>query len=736
MKGRRRRWRPLIFFAVAIGVIWALWAALLPPTPAAAGNMLANPGFEQENKGMPAGWNFDASARQKGTISLTTNRASGERALRLQPNRSNPNNLLALNVAQGFQIGPLEGKTLEIAASLAAEEGATAVFGVWAVDRTGAIVASEQVSSTSRTYERKETRFEVPSGSNAILLVVECQVLGQSGSAYFDDVRVEASSGAAQAAPPANAPAGPLQATVTVDARKVLRRVPRTVYGQNISWVYGGSLLVDFRTNRLNEELVRLTKELNVPLLRFPGGSFADFYHWRDGVGPLEARKETQHQPGEAKSRHIFGTDEALTFAERVGAHLLMTVNIHTGTPEEAADWVRYVNKQGPSRRVDYWEIGNESYIKNDSPANAAMPPDEYVKRLQAFARAMRQADPDIKLLAIGGENFGRYTSNNYPGWNQKVLSDASGSIDYLALHNAYFPAILAEQGLTDVRRVYKAMLAAPVLIKQNLDTVAHQLARYGDKRPLKLAITEWGPIFHFDPGNAWVDHVKTLGSALYVASTMKVFLEHPAVEIANAFKLNDIAFMGWIGARYSDVVARPPADGLYLPTAPYLAFQLFTRYFGSTVVDTATVVPTFDSAALGMTAAVSGAPYLDVVSSVSDDGQTMYVIGVNKHFDQAIDARVALNGFKPQGRATVRTLQGSGLDANTGTKLPSGMKWAKQVQDRSNPRFDKGSPDDVKVTESSAAVASAFTFRFPPHSVTALQIAGATDAPARAPRR
>jgi alpha-N-arabinofuranosidase len=221
------------------------------------------------------------------------------------------------------------------------------------------------------------------------------------------------------------------------------------------------------------------------------------------------------------------------------------------------------------------------------------------------------------------------------------------------------------------------------------------------------------------------VDHVKTLGSALFVASTMKVFLEHPDVEIANAFKLNDVGFMGWIGARYEDHLTRAPADNQYLPTAPYLAFQLFSRYFGSRVVATTTVSPTYDSEAVGMTSAVSKVPYLDVVSSLSEDGRTLYAIAVNKHFDLPIDTRMTFRAFRPSGSAVVRTLQGTGIDANTGTRLPKGGQWVKQVEDPKNPRFSRGAPDEVTVATSSLDVRSELSYRFPPHSVTAFQIPG-----------
>jgi len=113
------------------------------------------------------------------------------------------------------------------------------------------------------------------------------------------------------------------------------------------------------------------------------------------------------------------------------------------------------------------------------------------------------------------------------------------------------------------------------------------------------------------------------------------------------------------------------------------------------------------------------------VVSSLSDDGRTLYAIAINKHFDEYIDGRIALRSFRPAGTATVRILQGTGIDAHTGTRLPKGTPWAKQIEDQRNPRFGRGGPDEVKVTTSSVPISDQLTYRFPPHSVTAFEIPG-----------
>ena len=548
-----------------------------------------------------------------------------------------------------------------------------------------------------------------------------------NGAALFDDVYfgIDSSKPAeadlAEKADSTNEHKLPLRAEATIDAGKVIREIPRTLYGTNIEWIFDGYGLWDAAHGALNPRLVELTRALNVSLIRFPGGVFADFYRWRDGVGPATKRGLSPHMPGGPKSRNTFGTDEALSFAEQAGGHVLITVNAGTGTPEEAAAWVRYVNveraRDPTVAPVTYWEVGNELYGRGGAAQHVTITPQTYRDRFLRFAEAMRAVDSDIKIGAIGLENFGRYQMNGYPDWNRVVLAGAGRQIDFLAIHNAYAPMVFDDQGY-DVRSVYAAMLAAPLLIAENLEVVSRQIEELVPQRAsqIGIAVTEWGPWFDADPSSRFIDHVKTVGSALFVASTLKVFIESPRTQIANAFKLVDNAFMGWIGLR----------GGEYVPKAPYYALQLYTQHFGDSLVSAVTKGPTYDSAALGVVDAVRGVPYLEIVASLGQRERTLYLMAINKHFDRSITTTVQIQGFKPAPQARLWVLAGTGIDANTGTELPRipGLSWARQAVDQINPRFQRGRPDEVFIeTARFTGVAASFEYTFPAHSVTAMEI-------------
>jgi alpha-N-arabinofuranosidase len=511
-----------------------------------------------------------------------------------------------------------------------------------------------------------------------------------------------------------------LSASVAVDTGTVIRTIPVSLYGSNVEWVWNAYSLWNQQSGLPDPNLASLADDLGITLFRYPGGMYADFYHWRDGVGPYFTRPIVPFQTADTQTGQItFGTDEALQFAEQVNAQLVITVNVGTGTAAEAAAWVRYVN--GQSLRVLYWEIGNEVYINDGSVTQNAitMDPATYAARFLEFAAAMRAADPRIKIGAIGGQNQGTYDLVAYPDWNQIVLQTAGSQIDFLAVHNSYAPVNVSDSDA--VRDVYAALFAAPRLIAQNLQTLSQQISAYAPARAsqIAIAVTEWGPLFQLTSAGRYVQHTKTLGSALFDADTLMTFLASPSTQVANFHVFNDLSIMCWI---CSSNGSYPPA---WIPTAESMAFQLIRQHFGTQLVSSTVMAPTYTSPAVGDVVSVPNVPYLDVVSSLSADGTTLYVIAVNKHLDDAINASLSIAGFAPASSAVSWTLNGTGVDANTGTHplQTPGVNWAPQAEDPLNPQFDNGGPGQVTVTQAAPQVGLQFMYRFPAHSVTALQL-------------
>jgi len=698
-----------------------------PPLASATGsgeNLVANGDFESVAGGLPAQWVLDGGLKEKGVAEVTSDGVAGSRALKLAPSRRNTDADRPFALGQVIPAGNLRGSRVRVSAALRSSEGARPVLIVFAASRDNKplsnVVLTE--STPADALRSHEANLDIP--AEADHLIVGASVLGTSGSAWLDAVRIETERSTSKAGI-TDHKAG-TQPSIDVDATTVLRDIPSTLYGTNIEWFRNANELWNPQSHSFDPASVERIKALQLGLIRFPGGVLADYYNWRDGIGPQSKRRTTGHGSDSGSSRHGVGTVELLQLCRMVGAEPMLQANIITGTPDEAAEWVSYCNApRHPEReangssapyKVQYWEVGNEQYLVDTNPETkrSRISARDYLQRLQRFAAAMKKADPSIRIGAIGGANYGRYNLVSENDWNKTVLQGAGSLIDFLSIHNAYAPVMIGDSSAS-FDQVYRGLLASPVLIEQNLKTVSDQIAGFApkDASRIKIAVTEWGPLFHVLPTDRWIDHAKTLGSGLFVASTLQAFLRSDRVTIANFFKLAEHNFLGMIG---------PGA----VPKPSYYAFEMFTRHFGQRLIRTAAQSPTYDFPGVGLVAGVKGVPYLDAVSSVSTDGSRLYVLVVNRHFTTPMSTRIRLSGFRPAADGTVWLLTGPSLDANNGDDLPSvpGIRWAHQAKAPSGSTFDAGRPGTVETRRSTISNASMdFTFTFPPISVTSLEL-------------
>jgi alpha-L-arabinofuranosidase len=217
------------------------------------------------------------------------------------------------------------------------------------------------------------------------------------------------------------------------------------------------------------------------------------------------------------------------------------------------------------------------------------------------------------------------------------------------------------------------------------------------------------------NPSSAWIDHSKTLGSAVFVADMLRVFINDPRVEMATFFKLNEPSFLGLAGVR----------EGKWIPNATYHAFELYTRHFGQTTVAAKALGPTFDSKKAGIVPAMKGVPLIETVASLSPDGKVLYVMLINKSWDQAAAVEISLSGFEPAS-GSAWLLTGAKPDSNTGSELPKvpGIRWGKQVNVDASRQFDKGAPSQISFGSAPLQdVGRQIRYRLPPHSVASLEL-------------
>lgn len=515
-------------------------------------------------------------------------------------------------------------------------------------------------------------------------------------------------------------------ATVTIDADQQVRVIPRTIYGSNLEWIYNGDLAWNRNSHKFKKSIVSAGRRIGVGMLRFPGGVYADYYNWLNGVGAPSQRPVVPDGYDGGRYANPVGTDEIMRLSRELGSlkPLLQTAIVApiglapNMTPAKlAAAWVDYCNDPNNQLRaangspapydVRYWEIGNEPYY----PGRGHMSPADYVRKLRRFSAAMKAVDPTIKIGAVS------IPREIVPRWQKYVISHAASSIDFIALHGAYAPNLDSGLKGASLDQVYQAMLAYPIWIGRIVNEAERdvsQLASPADAERIRYAVTEWGPLFSNHPTNQWYDQTRTLGSALFVASTLETLVRDPRIEIANYFKLTGPLNMGLITDR-----------GKLKVTA--LAFAMFTRHFGSRLVKTVTRGPTYNSVHTGWMPAIQGVPDLDVISSRDASGHALYIMVVNKSLTSAVPTNITIRGASPSGKAEAWTITGASIQADNGPDIDvpliehHGLRISREVLSP----IDDDHPGTVVFRKTTYThVGKRIHYTFPPMSITSIKIA------------
>lgn len=198
--------------------------------------------------------------------------------------------------------------------------------------------------------------------------------------------------------------------------------------------------------NGFRRDVIRLIKEMGIPIIRYPGGNFLSNYHWEDGVGPKELRPRTTDAAWQTVEPNEVGTDEFHRFATLVGAEVMMAVNLGTRGPEDAKNLYEYCNFEAGSKYADMrvkngrsvpygdrvWCLGNEM----DGPWQVGnRSPRDYAETARKTAQLLKRMDPGCELVACGSSNYDMPT---FGEWEAAVLEETYDYVEYLSLHQYY----------------------------------------------------------------------------------------------------------------------------------------------------------------------------------------------------------------------------------------------------------------------------------------------------------
>ena len=412
----------------------------------------------------------------------------------------------------------------------------------------------------------------------------------------------------------------------------------------------------------LRKDTMGALRKLGAPVIRWPGGCFADDYHWRDGVGPREQRPRRMNLWWHDEESNHFGTHEFADLCRRTGAEPYICLNVGSGTPEEAAAWVEYANYAGNTSRtqqraanghpepfaVRYWGVGNENW-----GCGGRFAPDDYAREYRRFACYLRgRSSAPIELIACG------HTS---PDWNRRFLETLGDlrMIDHLSVHRYYNCGHAVDFTDTEYYNLYPRALQ----VEADILAAATAIALYNKTgRPIGVIVDEWG-VWHPEArGDSGLTQRNTLRDALVAAAVFDVFNRHAdKVAMANIAQTINVL----------QCLAQTQGEAMWL-TPTCHAFELYQGHMGNAAVRTdLDGVPTVEARAADGKAVEL--PILSASASVDPEGKILTLTVQNRHLTDHCPCTIELRDAS-LANATARILTADDVRDHNGPDAPDNV--------------------------------------------------------------
>jgi alpha-N-arabinofuranosidase len=308
-------------------------------------------------------------------------------------------------------------------------------------------------------------------------------------------------------------------------------------------------------TRGIRNDVVEALKELRVPNVRWPGGCFADDYHWRNGIGPAEARRATMNPDwGGVIEPNTFGTHEFMDFVQQIGAEAYISVNVGSGSPKEAAEWLEYLTadqatalaqERAANGRAEPWGvsflgIGNESW-----GCGGSMTPEYYVSQLRIYARYARNYNSKhpMKRIAVGPDSGDTsYTEAVMKAWTER---NWSWDIDGLSLHYytvGGWPPKYKATGFGEEE--YAKLIKETMRMEDLIRTHGAIMDKYDPEKKIALVVDEWGSWLEPTPGSkeGFLEQQNSQRDAIIAALNLNTFARHAdRVRMANIAQMVNV---------------------------------------------------------------------------------------------------------------------------------------------------------------------------------------------------
>ena len=460
------------------------------------------------------------------------------------------------------------------------------------------------------------------------------------------------------------------QVSISIDAGKPGPVINKNVYGQfaeNLgTGVYEG-MYVGLKSNIPNtrgwrNDVVGALKELHVPLVRWPGGCFADTYHWRDGVGPQDKRPNNVNG-GKVDEINAVGTHEFFDLIDMLGAEAYVNGNVGTGTVQEMSDWVEYMTADGGSPlarlraqngrekpfKVAFFGVGNELW-----GCGGNIKPEYYASLYSNYETFLRAPKPNKpKIIASGGDIT----------WTEVLSRELKGRTTGISIHQYTIAGATWETkgaALGFKEGEWISTLANTLKMDQIIKDHGAILDKNDPGKKIGLMIDEWGTWYaDADTSSSALYQQNSLRDALVAALSFHIFHEH-----AERVPMTTIAQM----VNVLQAMILTEKEKMVL-TPTYYTFQMYVPFQDAKTLPLA--IKDNTSYTLGATTI----PGVSATAARAKDGK-LYLALVNTDPHKVVDVAVDIAGTKVKGAAG-KVLTSAAMDAHNTFQYPQAIKPA-----------------------------------------------------------
>jgi len=444
-----------------------------------------------------------------------------------------------------------------------------------------------------------------------------------------------------------------MKAIISINKNFKLSKIDDRLFGSFIEHlgraVYGGIYEPGHPTadkEGFRQDVLELVKELQVPVVRYPGGNFVSAYNWEDSVGPVKDRPVCLDLAWKSKEPNEFGLNEFVSWARKADTEVMMAINLGTRGISDARNLVEYCNHEGGSywsdlrkkhgvekpHNIKLWCLGNEM----DGPWQVGHKTSyEYGRIANETAKALKLFDPELELVVCGSSSNQMPT---FPEWERTVLEECYENVDYISLH------IYLKNEDNDLM----TFLASPTGMDDFIDTVTktcdYVKAKKRSKKTINLSFDEWNVWFHsneqdndiykrtpWQVGPPLLEDIYTFEDALVVGGMLNSLIRH-----ADRVKIGCLA-------QLVNVIApiMTENDGTVWKQTIYYPFYYASVYGRGTALNVSLNSPVYENKTYGTV------PYIDITAVHNEQSDELVLFIVSRHPDEDLEIETLLGGFE-----------------------------------------------------------------------------------------